>query len=256
MSKKIIFISLIFLLLCFTVYANELNETGSRPMGSQFYEDFQSYDENIWSKAGIWTNEDMFNATWYPEQVTFSDGKMKLEIDKEADEDANPPFKAGELRTNDFYHYGLFEVSMKPARSEGTVSSFFTYTGPWDWDDDPWDEIDIEFLGKDTTKIQFNYFTAGKGGNEHYHDLGFDAADDFNTYALEWRSDSIRWYVNDELVHTATENIPQTPQKIMMNLWPAIGVDEWTGVFDGDDTPVNTYYEWVRYTPLEQLDEN
>nr|WP_281248947.1 family 16 glycosylhydrolase [Bacillus alkalicellulosilyticus] len=198
----------------------------------------------------------MFNATWYPEQVTFSDGKMKLQIDKEDDEEAVPEYKAGELRTNQFYQYGLFEVNMKPAKSTGTVSSFFTYTGPWDWDNDPWDEIDIEFLGKDTTRVQFNYFTNGVGNNEHYHDLGFDASESFNTYAFEWRPDSISWYVNGELVYTATENIPQTPQKIMMNLWPGIGVDAWTGVFDGEDTPVVTEYDWVRYTPLEELDDN
>ncbi|MEJ6951991.1 beta-glucanase [Natronospora cellulosivora (SeqCode)] len=248
MRKKIFFMTLVFLLLCFTVYA-------TRPMGTEFYENFESHDQKLWSMAGVWTNGDMFNATWYPKQVTFQDGKMRLEIDREDNRNANPPYKSGELRTNSFYQYGLFEVSMKAARSEGTVSSFFTYTGPWDWDDDPWDEIDIEFLGKDTTKVQFNYFTSGRGGNEHYHDLGFDAADDFNTYAFEWRPDSIRWYVNGKLVHTATFNIPQTPQKIMMNLWPAIGVDGWTGVFDGNDTPVHAYYEWVRYTPLELLDE-
>jgi beta-glucanase (GH16 family) len=84
--------------------------------------------------------------------------------------------------------------------------------------------------------------------------LGFDAADDFNTYAFEWRPDSIRWFVNGELVHTATENIPQTPQKIMMNLWPGIGVDEWTGKFNGADTPVISQYDWVKYTPLDELD--
>ncbi|MFA9458165.1 glycoside hydrolase family 16 protein [Halalkalibacter sp. AB-rgal2] len=229
-----------------------------RPMGTEFYESFEVLDEEHWSKAGVWTNGDMFHATWYPEQVTVSDGEMRLTIDKEDeqilenDEEA-PPYKAGELRTNDFYQYGLFEVSMKPANVEGTVSSFFTYTGEWDWDGDPWDEIDIEFLGKDTTKIQFNYFTDGVGGNEFYYDLGFDASESFNTYAFEWREDFISWYVNGEVVHTVTENIPQTPQKIMMNLWPGVGVDEWTGVFDGDATPTHSYYEWVRYTPLSEL---
>lgn len=229
-------------------------KAAERPIGTAFLETFDSYDSERWSKAGIWTNGEMFNATWYPEQVTISEGTMMLQIDKEDDETASQQYKAGELRTNDFYHYGLFEVSMKPAKSTGTVSSLFTYTGPWDWDGDPWDEIDIEFLGKDTTKIQFNYFTNGVGGNEHYHELGFDAADDFNTYAFEWRPDSIRWFVNGELVHTATENIPQTPQKIMMNLWPGIGVDEWTGKFNGADTPVISQYDWVKYTPLDELD--
>ncbi|MBU9714095.1 glycoside hydrolase family 16 protein [Bacillus tamaricis] len=225
-----------------------------RPIGTGFYENFDDdYNQQRWSMAGVWTNGEMFNATWYPDQVTFSDGTMRLAIDKEDNKDTNPPYKAGEIRTNEFYHYGLYEVSMKPAKSEGTVSSFFTYTGPWDWDNDPWDEIDIEFLGKDTTRIQFNYFTNGVGGNEYYHDLGFDASESFNTYAFMWKEDSIQWFVNGEHVYTATENIPQTPQKIMKNLWPAVGVDDWTGVFDGNDTPVYAYYDWVRYTPLSEV---
>ena len=226
-----------------------------RPMGTEFYETFENPDEELWSEAGIWSNENMFNATWYPEQVIFSGDKMTLEINHEDTANADPPYKAGELRTTNFYRYGLFEVNMKAAKSEGTVSSFFTYTGPYDWDDDPWDEIDIEFLGKDTTQVQFNYWNDGEGNNEYYHDLGFDASESFNTYAFEWRPDSIKWYVNGELVHTATGNIPQTPQKIMMNLWPAIGVEEWTGVFNDEDIPVRAQYDWIRYTPLDELDD-
>lgn len=240
-----------------TVSADESEDTPEeRPMGSSFYEAFDGHDQERWSMAGVWTNGDMFNTTWYPEQVTFEDGYMLLTLDH--DEEASEtgiPYKSGELRTNDFYHYGLYEVSMKPVKSEGTVSSFFTYTGEWDWDNDPWDEIDIEFLGKDTTRIQFNYFTDGVGGNEYYHDLGFDASESFNTYAFDWREDAITWYVNGEAVHTATENIPQTPQKIMMNLWPGVGVDDWTGAFDDEDIPLVAEYDWVRFTPLSELDE-
>lgn len=225
-----------------------------RPMGEEFFEKFGSHDTDRWSMAGPWTNGDMFNTTWIPEQVTFENGKMQLILDHDEDEtEEGIPYKSGELRTNDFYQYGLYEVNMKPVASEGTVSSFFTYTGPWDWDNDPWDEIDIEFLGKDTTRIQFNYFTDGVGGNEHYHDLGFDASESFNTYGFDWREDSITWYVNGEAVYTATENIPQTPQKIMMNLWPGIGVDGWTGVFDDADIPLVAEYDWVRYTPVTEL---
>lgn len=71
-------------------------------------------------------------------------------------------FDCGEYRSTNNYGYGLYEVSMKPAKNTGIVSSFFTYTGPAHGTQ--WDEIDIEFLGKDTTKVQFNYFMNGVGG--------------------------------------------------------------------------------------------
>ena len=61
---------------------------------------------------------------------------------------------------------------MKPIKNDGVVSSFFTYTGPSDGT--RWDEIDIEFLGKNTTQVQFNYYTNGVGNHEYLYNLGFD----------------------------------------------------------------------------------
>lgn len=71
---------------------------------------------------------------------------------------------------------------MQPISNPGVVSSFFTYTGPSD--NNPWDEIDIEFLGKDTTKVQFNYYTNGVGGHEFLYDLGFDASESYHGMVL------------------------------------------------------------------------
>ncbi|MEJ9316006.1 hypothetical protein P4657_04250, partial [Halalkalibacterium halodurans] len=117
-SKYLVFISVFSLL--FGVFVVGFSHQGvkaeeERPMGTAFYESFDAFDDERWSKAGVWTNGEMFNATWYPEQVTLSDGLMRLTIDKEDEQvlendEQAPPYKAGELRTNDFYQYGLFEV--------------------------------------------------------------------------------------------------------------------------------------------------
>lgn len=251
--KLVTFNTMVLLAFSFSVVSgfHILKANTKESIGDAFFDDLDTFDENRWHKAHHWGNGQMFNATWYESQVTFDNGMMTLAIEMD-EEGANPPYKAGEYRSNQFYQYGLFEVNMKPGKSEGTVSSFFTYTGPSN--DDPWDEIDIEFLGKDTTKIQFNYFTDGIGNNEYMHELGFDASESFHTYAFEWRPNSISWYVDGQLIHTATENIPQTPQQIMMNFWPAIGVDAWTGVFDDTDIPIYTQYNWIKYTPISELD--
>ena len=159
-----------------------------------------------------------------------------------------PENTAAEYRTNDFYGYGLYEVSMKAIKNPGVVSSFFTYTGPSD--DNPWDEIDIEFLGKDTTQVQFNYYTNGQGGHEYLYDLGFDASEEFHEYGFEWKEDSITWYVDGEPVYTATENLPVTESKIMMNAWNGKGVDGWLDKYDGT-TPLTAEYKWARFTKAE-----
>lgn len=202
-----------------------------------------------WECADGWTNGSMFNVTWRKRNVTFNDGNMQLIIDKDLTPQLGIPYSGGEFRSREFYGYGRYEVSMKPIKNDGVVSSFFTYTGPSD--NNPWDEIDIEFLGKDTTIVQFNYFTDSRGGHEHIHELGFDAAEDFHTYAFEWHQDKIVWFVDGVEVHTATATIPVTPSKIMMNAWCGTGVDGWLNAFVDTDLPLTAEYEWVRFTPFE-----
>lgn len=211
------------------------------PKQEAFSTDFDTFDEST-AQLADWSNGSMFNARWTPSNVAFSDGIMTLTIDN----DGKGGYNSGEWRTQQYYHYGKYEVRMKPISNPGTVSSFFTYTGPSDGTQ--LDEIDIEFVGYDTTKVQFNYFTNGVGGHEHYYNLGFDASEEFHTYAFDWKKDSITWFVDGVAVHTATTDIPTTPGKIMMNAWPGIGVDEWLKPFDGN-VPLVASYDWMKYTP-------
>jgi beta-glucanase (GH16 family) len=209
---------------------------------SSLYATFDTYNTSVWGKSDGYSNGGMFNCTWRANNVNFANGKMELKLTSPT----YGKFDGGEYRSNQYYGYGLYEVNMKPAKNIGIVSSFFTYTGPVDGK--PWDEIDIEFLGRDTTKIQFNYFTNGVGGHEALINLGFDAASAYHTYAFDWQPGYIKWYVDGVLKHTATSNIPSNPGKIMMNLWNGIGVDSWLGAYNGAN-PLTAYYDWVRYTP-------
>lgn len=191
-----------------------------------------------------WSNGGMFNCTWRSSNVTFSDGIMNLSINR----DTQGGYSGSEYRTQQTFGYGMYDVSMKAIKNDGVVTSFFTYTGPTEGT--VWDEIDIEFLGKDTTKVQFNYFTNGVGNHEYLYDLGFDASEGFHQYGFLWQKDSITWYVDGKAVYTATENIPSTPGKIMMNAWPGIGVDNWLKPFNGA-TPLTGQYDWASYTRVD-----
>jgi len=213
------------------------------------YVDFSEGQPQGYEIADGWTNGSMFNVTWRKSNVTFEDGKMHLVIDKDAKATSDIPYSGGEFRTRKFYGYGRYEVCMKPIKNDGVVSSFFTYTGPSD--KNPWDEIDIEFTGKDTTKVQFNYFTSGRGNHEYMHELGFDASEDFHIYAFEWYEDKIVWFVDGEEVHSANQLIPVTRGKIMMNAWCGTGVDSWLNPFDDSNLPLVAEYKWFSYTPFE-----
>ncbi len=141
------------------------------------------------------------------------------------------PFTAAEIQTAGKYSYGRYEVIMRPARGTGLVSSFFTYTGSWFGD--PHDEIDIEFLGKDTTKVFFNYFRQGRRGSPATLDLPFDAADADRLYAFEWTPEGVTWFIEGIPVYASPEgasDLPVAPGKIYMNVWPgAPSIHGWTG---------------------------
>ena len=178
-------------------------------------------------------NGDPFNCTFLPDNVRFGAGEMQLFLTE-----TQNGYGGSEYRSNAYYSYGFYSVSMKAANCPGVISSFFTYTGR------PWDEIDIEFLGKNTREIQFNYYTKGQGGHEFVYSLGFDGAADFHEYAFLWLPTSITWYVDGKAVHTA-----EAPTQIMMNVWNCKGNDAWSGTFDEKLLPACASYQWIGYSP-------
>ena len=202
--------------------------------------------------ADGWTNGDPFDVFWHKENVTFKNGRMQLTIDKDKiGNDKNILYSGGEFRSKDFFGYGRYEVRMKALKGDGALSSFFTYTGPYDNPPTPWDEIDIEILGKDTTQVQFNYYRDSKGGHEFMYDLGFDASKDFHNYGFEWHKDCIIWFVDGKEAYRVDKEIPVTKAKIMMNAWAGKGVDEWLKPFNARNLPLVAEYEWIKFTPFE-----
>jgi beta-glucanase (GH16 family) len=97
----------------------------------------------------------------------------------------------------------------------------------------PRQEIDIEFLGNDTTKVLVNVFynpgyegtklEYGYRGTPVIIDLGFDAAMDFHRYGIEWCQTTIRWRIDGKLVYERANwdptPIPHLPMQFNVNLW-------------------------------------
>ena len=191
---------------------------------------------------GFWARNDRgngppFNCSFGNSNAVIADGLLTISLTKNGS-----GYMGAEYRTMARYSYGFYSVKMKAAAAPGVISSFFTYTGR------PWDEIDIEFLGDDTTKVQFNYYTRGVGNHEYVYHLGFDAAEDFHEYAFDWQEDSITWYVDGKPVYRATKNIPSTAGNIMVNIWNvADSSAHWAGKFDESCLPVSAQYEWIGY---------
>lgn len=223
----------------------------AEPLGGEMLADFSNGSVEAMFASDGWSNEGVFNVWWSGNNVTYTDGQMHLGISQAGDE-VEQDYYGGEARTGLYYGYGDYSVRMKPAKVDGTASTFFTCTGPYDingGEPNPWDEIDIEFLGKDTTGVQFNYYVNGEGGHEYWYDLGFDASEEFHEYGFRWTEDSITWFVDDEAVYTVTadENgpLPSTPGRILTNYW--CGTEEaegWMGAYTLDSATAD--YEWIK----------
>lgn len=182
-----------------------------------------------------------FDCSFMRSNAVIDDGVLSLILSE-----SNGGYVGAEYRMWSKTGYGFYSVSMKAAACPGVISSFFTYNGF------PWDEIDIEFLGDDTTKVQFNYYTHGVGGHEYVYNLGYDASKEFHEYAFDWQEGSITWYVDGVAVYRATDNIPTTPGNIMMNVWNVnVAHASWAGKFDASYLPVKAEYQWIGYQSAE-----
>jgi beta-glucanase (GH16 family) len=213
-----------------------------------FVDEMTTLDPARWVVSDRWSNGSFVGADWRREQVRTGDGFATLVLD--ANPEAKEGFSSGEIQTRAFFRYGYLEARLQAARGDGIVTGFFTYTGPTFGD--RWDEIDVEILGRNTRRVEFNYFTDGANTGGVGIDLPFDAAEGLHTYGIEWLPDRINWYVDGRLLHTETgarAPLPDRPQKLYIDLWNGRGVDDWTGRFEWRGEPFAARIDCVSYQP-------
>jgi len=216
-------------------------------MAEGFTDRMANLDESRWMVSDGWSNGNVVNTDWRRSQVQPGHEGISFVLDR------NPASKngysSGEIQSHDRYKYGYFETRLKAAKGNGVVTGFFSYTGPTFGD--PWDEIDIEVLGKNTRQVQFNYYAAGQGGHEKVVDLPFDASEGFHTFGFLWQPGFIRWYVDGQQMHEVVNgNLPQHPQKLFVDLWNGINVDQWLKPFVWSGKPIVAQVRCISFQPL------
>lgn len=171
--------------------------------------------------------------------------------------------------------YGRFEVRAKLPNGKGLWPAHWLYPQNRDWRMEqlmmdaiangrerlipefrPWySEIDImEFLGHQTNTIygtlHYYSFDGQKKTSSGTWKSSVDYTKDFHTYTLEWEPNVMRWFVDDNLIHTTTNGIPHTPHYIILNT--AIG-GTWPG--NPDSTTVFPQYHDIDYVRVYQRAE-
>ena len=178
-------------------------------------------------------------------------------------------FYGAELTGLDQFKYGRFEARMKMAAISGSVSSMFlNYDNSWMKENEPWNEIDIEVLGKDPNSWQSNIITReadpsikGTTSSESkpLHEFGYDATQDFHLYAIVWTPEYVAWEIDSVEIrrdiiglsrgsHADADQVAFLTEKesLRFNLWVSKN-SSWTGKWAGGiGLPVEQQIDYVR----------
>lgn len=198
-------------------------------------------DAVLWSKSDGWGNGGVFKSVWSANQINFAAGQMAITLSADG-------AQSGEYRSHAAYGFGRYETTLQASGTAGTITGFFTYTGPSEGTQHH--EIDIEIKGDDPTKLQVNYWT---NGVEHpvTINLGFDASQGMHTYAFDWQPNKIDWYVDNVLIHSEVGSngaLPTLPGKLMLNLWATQNAGGWSSDYLPAANPTTVNVESISYS--------
>ena len=172
-------------------------------------------------------------------------------------------YLGAELDTQESFMYGRFEARMYMAASSGLVSSMFLYyNNSWLGEDknEPWEEIDIEVLGKNPGSFQSNILSNTKEhqySSEKHHSLNPAANAGYHTYALVWTPEYVSWEIDGTEVRRDVSGVAKSKQgyeqvntllhkeSLRFNLWAANDAG-WVGNFDTEALPQHQYINWIK----------
>jgi len=150
--------------------------------------------------------------------------------------------------------YGKVKAKMRIGRGPGVVTAFILFSGAKD-------EIDFEWVGKELSAVQTNYYWQGVPDYTHggKTQMG-NAYSAWHDYEIDWTPEKITWSVDGQIAREVLKkdtynstrkdyDFPQTPSRVQLSIWPgglatnAKGTREWAG---GD-------IQWSGQPDIDQL---
>jgi beta-glucanase (GH16 family) len=209
---------------------------------------------------------------YIPEEVYIEDGLLRIRSSWK--NYGSQEYTSGRLDTRGKCApvYGRFEIRARLPGGQGMWPAHWLYPQNRNWqmeyimaeavaagkesmipEERPWySEIDImEFLGHERGvlygTLHYYTFDGQKKTSSGTWRSSTDYSAGFHLYALEWEPDSIRWYIDDQLIHSTVNGIPHTPHYLILNT--AVG-GRWPG--DPDSTTVFPQYHDIDYVKVYQ----
>lgn len=187
----------------------------------------------------------------------FADGSLRLTA-RIVDGLRPGGIESGMLRSKWTGKYGYFECRMKVPRGRGMWPAFWLNPEDGGWPPEI-DVVEIVNNGRDTTRNSFHILhnkfepavdvTTRLDKAKSYYP-GFDYADDFHTFAVEWTPDTVTHYVDNQPVATRkfrwthNDGSDGGPAHVLVNL--GVG-DKWPGdPQSADDFPAELAIQFIR----------
>ena len=219
-------------------------------MGEAFVERFDGdqLDENRWYISDGWSNGDWMENDWRRSQISVTPDGLRLTLER-APSGSGKPLAGAEVQTREAFRYGYFEARMRVPRGDGLITGAFTYArregrvAP--------NEIDIEFLGKATRRVELTIHENDRSTSRKVT-LPFDSADGFHSYAFDWQPGHVRWYADGVMIHEergrAAANLTR-PQLFLIDQWGTKKLHQWAGRVDPSAGPWMLDVRCVAYAP-------
>jgi endo-1,3-1,4-beta-glycanase ExoK len=209
---------------------------------------FTSLSASRWYVSNGWSDGSWMLNNWERSQVSTGVNGLGIALNQNP-AGAAYPYSSGEIQNLTAYRYGYFEARIQAPSGGGLDTGFFTYVGATAIT--PWNEIDVEILGKNTHAVQLTYHN----GNSQVPvtvNLPFDASTAPHLYGFDWEPGYIRWYVDGKLVLQQTGAnlpLPTVPQNLIINTWASNSFAPWLGLFTWPNHPITTRVTCVAVEP-------
>jgi len=234
----------------------QINQT---KISTKLKEDFTTFNPTIWKEyMGTFKAS---NCDFVQDNIDISNNQLNLNIN--SSKQADGKYECSQYGTKlNINPYGRYSGEVKPISKSGIITALFLYR------ENPKQEIDIEFLGKDTTKVQFNvFYNPGKEGETNnnpiqypfIYNLGFDASMNFHKYGIIWLPTSIKFLVDNTVVYTFKDQsfIPNLPMQFTLNDWIINPNDKqlvnWGGELDINTLPQSASYKNILIEEFQYL---
>jgi endo-1,3-1,4-beta-glycanase ExoK len=218
-------------------------------------DDFDALDASRWQlMTHTWdTNLAQFSTA----NASVGNGLLSLALSAEPT-DTVKPFRGVEMRSRETLRYGKVEARARLAKGSGVVSALVLIYTPWPADN--WNELDIEYLGRYSDRVQFNAMvytgpptqppvveSVVPTQSPQLVNLAFDPSGDFHVYGMEWTPTEARFTIDGATQHTWNTEIARLalPMNILLTIWASSSAD-WAGPVQATTVPTTADYDWIR----------